>query len=968
MKRSYTLYFIAGLLALHACIRDEVLPAPIVSTVSQDPAISGTIMIIKGNHFDPATLAVLVDGVEAYLPSTPTSTELTMVVPTLDDTRRATFLVKTKYGASAPFEITIHPPAPVITKIIPAKAGKGKQLKLLAANTKNLKHVIFHQGEVNAKVEFLIKGDTVITTIPVALQPGVCDVQLETPSGFSAPSALTILAAPQVNQLIPESGAAGSVVRLVGQNLREVNMAHFGNERADILAITSEYVDVRVPVNAVTDTITVDGLAGKARSKKPFAVLAKPTITTISKMTGAEGDNITINGTSLDAIYLISFGGVPSTISSNTSTRVITKVPVGAQSGKIVLTNKAGTVESAQPFLVAGKPAISNFEPTSGTVNTTVTINGVNLSGVTSVNIGDRAQTIVAGSLTDQQVKIRVVSGTVTGKVSVTGPSGTFESTQLFTVTGTPQITSLDPSSGAPGSVVTIRGINFPTSPTVTFSSGATATITKATATEITCQVPANAITGTVNVSGAVSPSAFTVTAKPLIQSFQPVRGIAGTDVTINGKYFTGSSVRFSNNVAATVSSITDSKIVVKVPAGVITGKITVTNSTGATATETNFEIISAPTITSLSPASATVGSSITINGTNLHYSPSVKFSGNITAVVESFKSNQIIVKVPTGAGSGPISVTTEGGTAQSGTFTVIGKPAINTISPTTGVYGEMITISGSNFTNPLSIVFDGSEYAATATGNVIQLRVPKTTTFNKNINVAVKTAADISNNVGFGLLAPPDPSSLKLKPNNNPVNWPVLLEGANLNTVTRVTVDGIAVNLDYKASNAITFKVPSIATNGNDKAVKIRLYYTSDHQASYSTEMNFTVLNAPPPGAFPPPIIFLPPPPPITFAPNIDANWPIQYNEENEDSDWGGFFRDIRLDTDQDGQLSGSISVNFGEGTGSFNGGYVTLWINGQKYEGTITQTGCMILFNTVTWRQLVIGFCDCQNVTCTN
>jgi hypothetical protein len=131
---------------------------------------------------------------------------------------------------------------------------------------------------------------------------------------------------------------------------------------------------------------------------------------------------------------------------------------------------------------------------------------------------------------------------------------------------------------------------------------------------------------------------------------------------------------------------------------------------------------------------------------------------------------------------------------------------------------------------------------------------------------------------------------------------------------------------------------------------------------------MNFTVLNAPPPGAFPPPIIFLPPPPPITFAPNIDANWPIQYNEENEDSDWGGFFRDIRLDTDQDGQLSGSISVNFGEGTGSFNGGYVTLWINGQKYEGTITQTGCMILFNTVTWRQLVIGFCDCQNVTCTN
>src|SRR6185369_9934560 len=100
-----------------------------------------------------------------------------------------------------------------------------------------------------------------------------------------------------------------------------------------------------------------------------------------------------------------------------------------------------------------------------------------------------------------------------------------------------------------------------------------------------------------------------------------------------------------------------------------------------------------------------------------------------------------------------------------------------------------------------------------------------------------------------------------------------------------------------------------------------LRLYYTSDISTSYKVDLNFTVLNAPPPGPIPPPIIFLPPPPPVNLTTNIDADWFVAFNETNETD---GFFWEstVRLDTDQDFQVSGSISSS--DAVGNFASGYV--------------------------------------------
>ena len=77
------------------------------------------------------------------------------------------------------------------------------------------------------------------------------------------------------------------------------------------------------------------------------------------------------------------------------------------------------------------------------------------------------------------------------------------------------------------------------------------------------------------------------------------------------------------------------------------------------------------PTITSFSPTSGNVGTSVTITGTNLTGVTAVRFNG-VTATFTASTATSVTATVPTGATTGKITVTTPGGTATSATdFTV---------------------------------------------------------------------------------------------------------------------------------------------------------------------------------------------------------------------------------------------------------------------------------------------------------
>ena len=195
----------------------------------------------------------------------------------------------------------------------------------------------------------------------------------------------------------------------------------------------------------------------------------------------------------------------------------------------------------------------------------------------------------------------------------------------------TPTITSFSPTNGLAGTVVTITGTHFSTTPAnnIVRFNGTAAVVTSSTSTQIVTTVPTGATTGPISVvvesKTATSSTNFTVSASgtdPTITSFSPTYGLPGAAVTISGTNFSttpASNIVKFNGTTAVVTSSTTSQIVTTVPTGATTGPITVTVGSSSTATSaTNFTVAFASFISPFE---------ITRSGTNLYVTDQIEHS-----------------------------------------------------------------------------------------------------------------------------------------------------------------------------------------------------------------------------------------------------------------------------------------------------------------------------------------------------
>jgi hypothetical protein len=175
-------------------------------------------------------------------------------------------------------------------------------------------------------------------------------------------------------------------------------------------------------------------------------------------------------------------------------------------------------------------------------------------------------------------------------------------------------------------------------------------------------------------------PVTVTVSNLPTITSFTPASGPVGTGVTISGANFTGATaVRFNGASASfTVNSATS--IQATVPAGASSGPISVTTVAGTATSASAFTVTaSAPTIASFTPSSGPVGTGVMISGTNFTGATGVAFNGT-SANFTVNSTTSIQADVPAGATTGPIAVSTPGGTATSASaFTVTTDAPLST-------------------------------------------------------------------------------------------------------------------------------------------------------------------------------------------------------------------------------------------------------------------------------------------------
>jgi IPT/TIG domain/FG-GAP-like repeat len=158
--------------------------------------------------------------------------------------------------------------------------------------------------------------------------------------------------------------------------------------------------------------------------------------------------------------------------------------------------------------------------------------------------------------------------------------------------------------------------------------------------------------------------------AAPVVTSCTPAYGGTSLVATITGFNFTGAtSVKFGQSVALSFTVVSPTTIQAVLGAGT-TGPVSVTTSYGTGAFDGFIFSAAPPVITSFSPHSGGINSTVTINGKNFGTANSnniVRF-GAVVAQVVSANDNTLVVKVPAGAAYQPVSVTTRGLTAYTGT------------------------------------------------------------------------------------------------------------------------------------------------------------------------------------------------------------------------------------------------------------------------------------------------------------
>jgi YD repeat-containing protein len=216
--------------------------------------------------------------------------------------------------------------------------------------------------------------------------------------------------------------------------------------------------------------------------------------------------------------------------------------------------------------------------------------------------------------------------------------------------------------------------------------------------------------------------------------------------------------------------------------------------------------------IITFTPSSGPVGTTVTISGTGFTSTlgqNTVTFNG-LAAVLTAASFTQLIAQVPSGATTGPISVTTPTGSATSGTpFTIATSSAltITGFSPNVGTLGTSVTIYGTGFSNTLgqnTVMFNGVAAVLTAASfTELIAQVPSGATTGP-IGVTTPTGSATSV-IPFTISTLSAPTIAGFSPNVGTSGTPVTITGTNFIPTPAHNTNNVAFNGTYSTLNSAT-------------------------------------------------------------------------------------------------------------------------------------------------------------------
>jgi hypothetical protein len=437
------------------------------------------------------------------------------------------------------------------------------------------------------------------------------------------------------------------------------------------------------------------------------AASADPVVTSITPSSGPVGTPVEIAGSNLDQVVQVLFNGIPTSVNIVSSTLIRGVVPPGASSGPITLVTSSGRQITGPLFTVSTLAAApTNLQAI--VIGNQIRVSWIDNSGNEAGfklerRLGGGAYqplATLAANVTTYFDPAVIPEQTYCYRVKAFNGSGesafSNEGCVLFRPSGLPAITSIFPTSGAPGTPVTIRGSNLASEDlSVLFNVTEALSVQILSAGEVVATVPQGATTGriraTTPLGTAMSSSDFVVGAGagvPNAPSMLQASVASPSQVNLiwqqNSNDETGFVIERRlqpsgayaqiGSVGADVTALSDTTVAA---GNAYTYRVKAVNAIGPSSASNEVSVTVgsgtgfAPIVDDFNPKTGAPGTQVSIVGANFNSTAQV-FFGGAAANRAVLSQTQINATLPSGATSGPITVTTSSGSASSNAIFIV--------------------------------------------------------------------------------------------------------------------------------------------------------------------------------------------------------------------------------------------------------------------------------------------------------
>ena len=230
------------------------------------------------------------------------------------------------------------------------------------------------------------------------------------------------------------------------------------------------------------------------------------------------------------------------------------------------------------------------------------------------------------------------------------------------------------------------------------------------------------------------------------------------------------------------------------------------------------------PTISGVSPASGTIGTSVTVTGNNFgssQGSSTIQFNGAVATSITTWTNTQIVAAVPSNATTGPVLVTVGSIPSNNNFSFAFYHPVLTSVSPSTAQVGGTVVVTGSGFGSAEywggGVSFNGIDGSVASWSDTsITVALPTGATSGP---LVVRVGGVPSNSLTFTV---ENLSITGISPNSGPAGTPVTISGTGFGaTQTSSSVDffGTSASVQSWSDTQIVAIVPSDAPSGSVNA-----------------------------------------------------------------------------------------------------------------------------------------------------